>query len=99
MSSQTASRESEHQDQDEEITLRISYNGVVRELENVKATDAGAAVLQRALTLFANVERPHEERLYRKDSADELSSDQTVKQLGLKDEELLVLHPRSVQGG
>jgi hypothetical protein len=90
---------SENKKKKEKIDLRISYNGVVTDLKNVKTSETGAKVLTDAIALFPNVERPHEERLYRVDSIEELPSDQTVEQIGLVDDELLILRPRSVQGG
>jgi hypothetical protein len=80
------------------IKLRISYNGVVRLLEPVAVASATKALLERAIALFGNVERPHVEALFRENNS-EVSTTGSVEDAGLTDDELLVLRPRTVQGG
>ena len=80
------------------IKLRISYNGVIRDLEHVAVASATTALLQRAIALFPNVERPHVEALFREDNS-EVPATGSVEDAGLKDNEILVLRPRTVQGG
>jgi hypothetical protein len=84
---------------DKEITLEISHNGVSKELEDVKLLETGAMVTQHAIALFPNVERPHAQALYRENATEEIPADKTVKEIGLKNKELLILRPRVVQGG
>ena len=80
------------------IELRVSYNGVVKELEHVAPSETTQSMLQRAIALFPGIERPHQQALFREDGS-EVPADQTVSGVRLHNEELLILRPRTVQGG
>lgn len=80
------------------IELRVSYNGVVKELEHVAPSETTQSLLQRAIALFPGIERPHQQALFREDGT-EVPTDQTVSGAHLHNEQLLILRPRTVQGG
>ena len=80
------------------ITLRIAYNGVTRALEHVEPAEDVQALIQHAVALFPGAERPHVQGLFREDGS-EVTPGQSVDSAGLRDQQLLLLRPRTVQGG
>jgi hypothetical protein len=81
-----------------QLTLRIAYNGVTRTLEHVVTAEDVQALIARAVALFPGAERPHVQGLFREDGT-EVTPGQSVAAAGLRDQELLLLRPRTVQGG
>lgn len=80
------------------ILVRIAYNGVTRSLENVVLHEDVQALLNHAVALFPGADRPHVLGLFREDGT-EVTVGQSVDHAGITNEQLLLLRPRTVQGG
>jgi len=93
----TAETEVQH-GESKTIELRVSYNGVIKDLEHVAPSETIQSLLQRSIALFPGIERPHQQALFREDGS-EVPTDQTVSGAHLQNEQLLILRPRTVQGG
>lgn len=80
------------------LSLRISYNGVEKELDGVDEEQKVQAVLEHALKLFNVTDRVHLQALFR-ENGNEVPATESVEQAELADKTLLYLHPRIQQGG
>ena len=90
----------------EAFTIRITYNGVTKELQ-VRPEEDVQAVLESAVKLFSVQQQPHQLGLFTEsnvqvagrpaDNSAEIH--QSVEQAGLQANQLLVLRQSVVQGG
>jgi hypothetical protein len=75
----------------------IIYNGIKKLLE-VKRDELFKVVLQKAIALFGSLPNPHTLALFT-EAGRELPENETVKQVGLRPDEKLLLRPSTVKGG
>jgi hypothetical protein len=88
-----AIRELEHP---QEFTVEILYDGVKKKF-NVRAEERVKTLLDKAIAAFGPLPNPHTLSLYK--GGDELSDSQTLKDAGIKPDDVLLLRPSKVKGG
>lgn len=88
-----AIRELEHL---REFTIEILYDGVKKKFE-VRVEEKVKTLLDKALAAFGPLPNPHTLSLYK--GGDELSDSQTLKDVGVKPHDVLLLRPSKVKGG
>lgn len=77
--------------------IRVSYNGVVRDLE-IEAHESVTSVLQRAIQLFGVTQQPHLLSLYSENNQ-LIDEKESAQRAGLTPGVLVFLRPNVVKGG
>jgi hypothetical protein len=79
-----------------EFNVEILYDGVKKKFE-VRVEETVKALLDKALAAFGPLPNPHTLSLYR--GGDELLDSRTLKDAGVKPQDVLLLRPSKVKGG
>lgn len=88
-----AIRELEHP---REFAVEILYDGVKKKFE-VREEEKVKALLDKTLAAFGPLPNPHMLSLYK--GGEELSDSKTLKEVGVKPNDILLLRPSKVKGG
>jgi hypothetical protein len=89
-------REAEHHRPEFEVT--VLYDGVKKKFE-VKPEELVKKLLDQAIAAFGPLPNPHTLALYPETGGEELKDAETIKQAGVKPQDLLLLRPSKVKGG
>jgi hypothetical protein len=80
------------------LHLSVNYNGMVKQIE-ISRDATVKALLDRAISLFGNIPQPHTLALWTEQGVELTNEQETLKAVGLKDGESLILRPSAVKGG